>query len=160
MHRFSTADLCDANGAGIEVAAPIFTDFGGSSSFGGAIATVRVRNDNVLVREALDEPGRGRVLVVDGDGSVDCALLGDRLVSIAHANEWAGIIVNGCVRDTASIGTIPLGVKALGAHPRKSEKLGSGVRDHPVSFAGVTFRQGGFVYADPDGIIVSDRALI
>lgn len=160
MQSFSTADLCDTNDPGIDVAAPIFTDFGGRSSFGGEIATVRVRNDNVLVRAALEEPGGRRVLVIDGAGSLDCALLGDRLAAIAYAKGWAGIILNGCVRDTESLQTIPLGVKALGAHPRKSEKHGSGVRGEPVSFAGVEFRQGDFVYADRDGIIVSDRSLL
>ena len=133
---------------------------GGAPAFGGPIATVQVLEDNVLVRQALEEPGRGRVLVIDGGGSLRCALLGDMLATLARDHGWAGIIVNGCVRDAEAIGALAVGVMALATHPRKSAKLGQGVRDVPVTFAGVTFRPGQVVYADRDGIVVAARPLV
>jgi regulator of ribonuclease activity A len=124
------------------------------------IATVQVLEDNVLVRQALEEPGLGRVLVIDGGGSLRCALLGDMLATLARDNGWAGVIVNGCVRDSQAIGALKVGVMALATHPRKSAKLGQGARDVPVTFAGVTFRPGQMVYADRDGIVVAARPLL
>ncbi len=160
MQPFTTADLCDTRADVIDVVAPGFADFGGARAFGGPIATVRVSDDNVLIRAALQEPGVGRILVVDGGASRTCALLGDRLAALGLANGWAGTIVNGCVRDVEALASIPFGVRALGSHPRKSGKQGLGTRDEPVTFAGVTFRSGGFVYADADGIVWSDRQLV
>ena len=133
---------------------------GGAPAFGGPIATVQVLEDNVLVRQALEEPGQGRVLVIDGGGSLRCALLGDMLATLARDNGWAGVIVNGCVRDSQAIAGLAIGVMALATHPRKSEKLGQGARDVPVTFAGVTFGPGEMVYADRDGIVVATRPLL
>jgi len=111
----------------------------------------------VLVREALSEAGRGRVLVVDGAGSVRCALVGDMLARLAHENGWAGLVVNGAIRDSDELPSVPVGLKALAASPRRSKKSGAGERDAPVTFAGVTFEPGQPLYADPDGIVVVDE---
>lgn len=154
MSTKATTDLCDTHGERIAVAEPVFRDFGARLSFDGAVATVKIFEDNTLVREALSEPGRGRVLVVDGGGSTRCALLGDRLAAMAIDNGWSGIVVFGCVRDTAELAQMDLGIKALAAHPRKSEKRGEGQREVPVVFAGVVFAPGAHLYADKDGIIV------
>ena len=151
---FATADICDELGPRALVAEPVFRDFGGRRSFHGPIATVRVLEDNVLVREALGEDGRGRVLVVDGGGSVRCALVGDMLARMASENGWAGIVVNGAIRDSGEISTIPIGLKALATHPRRSEKRGEGRRDIPVAFAGLSFEPGQVLHADPDGIVI------
>ena len=117
MPTFSTTDLCDANGPAVAVLPPIFRDFGRERAFAGPAETIRLADDNVLVREALDEDGRGRVLVVDGGGSLACALLGDQLATLALTHGWAGVIVNGCVRDVETLATIPIGVKAIGQRP-------------------------------------------
>lgn len=152
--KFATADLSDAFPE-VAVAEPGFRDFGGRRSFYGAVSTVLCSEDNSLVRTALSEPGEGRVLVVDGGASLRCALLGDLLATLGSENGWAGIVVNGCVRDSAVLADIALGVKALATCPRKSVKLGRGERDVPVTFAGVTFVPGHHVYADEDGVLVS-----
>jgi regulator of ribonuclease activity A len=154
-----TADLCDAYGEQVQVAAPLFRDYGGVPAFSGPIATVKVHEDNVLVRQALEEPGVGRVLVVDGGGSLRCALVGDNLAALAQQNGWSGIIVYGCIRDARAIAGITLGVKALNTHPRKSVKLGAGQRDVPVTFAGAQFVPGHYVYADEDGVVVANQPL-
>ena len=157
---FKTADLCDDFEQSVGVAEPLFNDYGGTVSFRGKIVTIKVFEDNVLVREALETDGRQQVLVVDGEGSTRCALVGDRLALLAHDNGWAGIVINGCIRDSAEIAEIPVGVKALHTVPRKSSKEGAGERDVPVHFAGITFTPGHYLYADPDGIIVADRDLL
>jgi len=154
---FATADLCDEFGPRARVAEQLFRDFGGEHGFHGPVSTVRVFEDNVLVRETLSEAGRGRVLVVDGAGSVRCALVGDMLARLAHENGWAGLVVNGAIRDSDEISSVPIGVKAFTTSPRRSEKMGNGERDVPVSFAGVTFEPGQLLYADPDGIVVVDE---
>lgn len=151
-----TADLCDLHGDRLRVVDPLLRDFGGVRQFHGSIVTVRVFEDNVLVRALLETPGEDRVLVVDGGGSMRCALMGDRLAQLACDNGWRGVIVNGCIRDAAQVATLPLGVRALGTHPCKSGKAGHGQRDLPVHFAGVSFRPGEWVYADEDGIVVSE----
>ncbi len=151
---WTTADLCDAHPE-VQVAEPVFTDFGGRSVFCGPVATVSVFEDNVLVREALSEPGEGRVLVVDGGGSLSVALVGDRLAALGVDNGWAGVVVNGCVRDVAVTRTLDLGLRARAACPRRSAKTGAGTRGQLVVFAGVTVRAGDWLYADADGIVVS-----
>jgi regulator of ribonuclease activity A len=153
----TTTDLCDDHPGEVHVAAPIFRDFGGVEGFAGPIATVRVFEDNVLVREELEAPGEGRVLVVDGGGSLGCALVGDRLAGLGLANGWAGVLVHGCVRDAARLRVLPIGIKALAVDPRRSGKAGGGERDVPVTFAGVTFRPGWFVTSDADGVVVTER---
>jgi regulator of ribonuclease activity A len=160
MADFATADLYDAFEDEVRVAAPIFRDFGGHTAFAGAIATVKVFEDNVLLRRALEAPGLGRVLVVDGGGSLRSALVGDRVAALARDSGWAGLIVWGCIRDSRAIAAIPVGLKALATNPRRSPKHGAGQVDIPVSFAGVTFHPGEFVYADEDGLLVAPRALV
>lgn len=157
--KFATADLYDEFGDDLQVVEPGFRDFGGSGVFHGQIRTVQCFEDNSLVREVLETGGHRNVLVVDGGNSLRCALLGDQLAALAKKNDWAGVIVNGCVRDSSALAETSIGVKALAVNPRKSVKLGAGERDIPVRFANVTFTPGDFVYADEDGIVVSSRAL-
>ena len=156
---FSTADLCDEHGDMVQVADPIFRDFGGAISFSGPITTVKVFDDNTSVRALLETPGAGRVLVVDNDGSLRCALVGDRLAQLACDNGWAGIVVNGCVRDSVALASLPIGVKALATVPRRSEKNAAGQVDVPVIFAGLSFEPGLVLYADADGVILAARRL-
>ncbi|MGD8429973.1 MAG: ribonuclease E activity regulator RraA [Ectothiorhodospiraceae bacterium] len=154
-----TTDISDEYPDRVRILTPIFLDYGGVAAFGGPAATVKVFEDNSRVREALEEPGHGRVLVVDGGGSLRCALLGDNLAALGQRNGWAGIIVYGCIRDSDDIAGIDIGVKALNTHPRKSVKKGEGERDVPVTFAGVTVNPGEWVFADGDGILVADDKL-
>jgi regulator of ribonuclease activity A len=154
-----TADLSDADPQA-QIADPLFRDFGLLTMFHGPVATLKVFEDNALVRTLLEEPGAGRVLVVDGGGSMRCALVGGNLAQLGVSNGWHGLLVFGCIRDSEEIRAMPIGVKALATHPRRSEKgLHAGHRDRPVSFAGVTFRSGQWLYADPDGIVVSEIPL-
>jgi regulator of ribonuclease activity A len=150
----ATADLCDSHGDAARVCEIRFRDFGEVSSFSGPVATIRCFEDNTRVREVLETAGHGRVLVVDAGGSLGCAMLGDNLARLALDNGWAGVIMHGCVRDAAVLETLPLGVKALATHPRRSEKRGGGEVDIPVTFGGVTFTPGERVFADEDGVIV------
>ena len=156
---FTTADLYDKYGDDLKVALPIFKDYGAKRIFHGPISTVKAYEDNSLVRTALEEPGEGRILIVDGDESLRCAMLGDMLAKLGMENGWSGIIVFGCIRDTDVIATIDIGVKALNTNPRKSLKRGLGDRDIPVSFASITFNVGEYVYADTDGVIVSEKKI-
>lgn len=158
MTDFQTADLCDAH-PHVAVVEPGFRNFGGRSRFRGPIATIKAFEDNSLVRAALSEPGQGRVLVVDGGGSRRCAMLGDRMAALAIENGWAGVVINGCLRDSALLGTMALGIRALDTHPRRSEKRNEGQRDIPVHFGGVTFQPGAYLYADEDGIILAPEEL-
>ena len=148
------ADLCDANEDEIDVCELQMRDYGGRTAFSGPIRTVRCHEDNSLVKATLAEPGEGCVLVVDGGGSLHRALLGDMLGADAVKNGWAGVGVNGAVRDSAVLGTLDLGVKALGTHPMRSVKRGEGMVDVPVAFGGVVFVPGDRLYADEDGIAV------
>lgn len=157
---FQTADLCDAHEGKLRVVTPMFRSYGGRTRFGGQIATLKVFEDNSLVRAALETPGQGRVLVVDGGGSMRCALVGDQLAQLGGKNGWSGVIVYGCIRDSRAIGTMDIGAFALGTHPLKSIKKGVGDADIAVSFGGVTFAPGEFVYADEDGVVVSATPLI
>jgi len=151
----AVTDLCDEFSDTLQIVEPIFTDFGGVLDFAGPISTVKCFEDNSLVRTALEEPGEGRVLVVDGGASDRCALLGDNLAQLAIDNEWAGILVYGCIRDSAEISQMNVAVKALNAHPKKSNKKNQGERDGPVRFAGVSSMPGDWLYADLDGVVVS-----
>jgi regulator of ribonuclease activity A len=157
---FTTADLCDAFPGLVQVAQPLFREYGGLEKFAGPIETLRVHEDNTLVREMLETPGRGRVLVVDGGGSLQCALVGGRLAALAQSNGWAGVIVNGCIRDSVEIRQLRVGIRALNAVPMRSGKSGAGERGGPLSFAGVTFAPGRFIYADTDGMLVAERDLL
>jgi regulator of ribonuclease activity A len=148
-----TADLLD-DFPDAAVCTLAFRQFGGMASFDGEIATVRCYEDNVLVRQRLSEPGAGRVLVVDGGGSLRVALVGDNVAGLARDNGWAGLIVHGCVRDSAALRGLAIGLKALGTHPKPSSKAGGGELDVPVTFGGVTFHPGAHVASDDDGIVV------
>jgi regulator of ribonuclease activity A len=151
---YATTDLSDAYPEA-QVCEPLFQAYGGRTVFSGPIATLKVFEDNTLVRDAVGRPGEGRVLVVDGGGSLRCALLGGNLAVLAADNGWAGIVINGAVRDVDEIDAQPLGVRALGAFPRRSEKgMHSGQVGLPVIFAGVVFREGEWLCADRDGILV------
>lgn len=154
-----TADLYDDYGEQLQVVTPAFANYGARRSFGGQITTLKLFEDNTLVRETLNQPGVGKVLVVDGGGSLRCALLGDQLAQLAVENGWAGIIINGCIRDADMIGSMDIGVKALNTNPAKSVKRGEGQRDIVVNFAGASFTPGDYVYADTDGIVVSEQSL-
>jgi len=155
----NTTDLSDKYPDLVLIPEPIFGDFGGIDVFSGPIATVKTFEDNTLVRSTLETPGNGRVLVVDGGGSMRCALLGDNLARLAIDNGWTGIVVNGCIRDAAQIGEMNIGVKALATHPRKSLKADYGWTEVPVEFAGVRFTPGHYLYADTDGILVAQQEL-
>ena len=154
-----TTDLCDQHSDRLQIAEPLLRDFGGRTAFSGPITTLKVFEDNTLVRAALEEPGQGRVLVVDGGGSQRCALVGDMLAAIGHDNDWAGIIVYGCVRDVVELANIQIGIKAIAAHPLRSVKRGVGERDVPVRFVGIQFQPGQHLYADQDGLVVADQVL-
>ena len=154
----ATTDLCDAHPEA-QVCEPVFQAFGGRPAFSGPITTLKVFEDNTLVREAVNGPGEGRVLVVDGGGSLRCSLLGGNLAVAAAENGWAGVVVHGAVRDGDEIAAQPIGVRALAAFPRKSERgLHSGQAGLPVLFAGVVFREGEWLCADRDGIVVLPQA--
>jgi regulator of ribonuclease activity A len=152
----ATADVVDEYGDSAQACELQLHQFGGVSAFAGTIATVRCFEDNALVKQRVNEPGEGRVLVVDASGSLRRALVGDMVAGAALENGWAGIVLWGCVRDVAALRELPLGIKALGSHPRASSKSGAGEVDVPVTFGGVTFRPGATLYADDDGIAVVD----
>ena len=154
-----TADICDALEHDARVVQSPFKNYGGKQVFEGVISTVECFEDNSLVRTAVSEPGENRVLVIDGMASMRCALLGDMLAEKAMNNGWQGVIVNGCIRDSEAISEMQLGVKALSTNPRKSIKLGAGQRDVPLEFGGEVFRPGEYIYADLDGVVITDKPL-
>jgi len=149
----STSDLLDEHGPDAGVCLIQFRSFG-ARSFSGPVATVLCFEDNVLVRQRATEPGEGRVLVVDGGGSMEYALLGDNIASLAQDAGWAGIVLNACVRDTVALDQLGLGVKALGSNPRPSGKEGAGEVDVDVGFGDITFTPGAILTSDDDGIVV------
>lgn len=161
---FKTPDLCDEFeselGKTLRVVAPMFQRYGSRSSFFGEIVTLKIFEDNSLVREAFGENGKGKVLVIDGGGSLRCALVGDQLAILAARNGWEGVVVYGCIRDSADINGIDIGVRALNTHPQKSIKKGVGDRNIAVTFGGVTFNPGEWLYADEDGVLVSAKPLV
>ncbi|MDR2244757.1 MAG: ribonuclease E activity regulator RraA [Burkholderiales bacterium] len=158
-----TTDLCDqfenVPDVSLQVVAPMFKCFGKKRAFSGKIVTLKIFEDNSLVREALNENGDGQVLVVDGGGSMRCALLGDQLGILAEKNGWQGVVVYGCIRDSADIDQLDIGVRALDTHPKKSVKKGIGEKNSVVNFGGVTFTPGHWLCADADGVIVASWAL-
>ncbi|NVN56574.1 RraA family protein [bacterium Scap17] len=158
-HPISTPDLCDEF-PDVQVLEPLFINYGGVESFGGEVVTIKCFEDNSLVKEAVAEPGAGRVLVVDAGGSMRCAMLGDMLAEQAAKSGWAGVIMYGCIRDVDEIHATNLGVQALGCYPRPSIKRGEGQRDIPITFAGVTIAPGDYLYADNNGVITAKEALI
>jgi len=152
---FVLPDLFDANEGVIVAADPVFSSYGGEAAFCGPIRTIKCFEDNSLVAERVREPGDGAVLVVDGGGSMRCALLGDNLAAAAIENGWAGVVINGCLRDVDEIGAMALGVQALGVHPQRSVKQGGGERECVVRFAGLSFAPDAWLYADRNGIGVA-----
>ncbi|MEU6788440.1 ribonuclease E activity regulator RraA [Nonomuraea angiospora] len=150
-----TADLYDERGDQLDSCDLQLRQYGGRRAFSGAVVTVRCHEDNVLLKSVLSERGAGRVLVVDGGGSLHAALMGDVIAGMAVASGWAGVVINGAVRDVAALRELDLGVKALGSNPRKSAKVGGGERDVPVTFGGATFRPGAELFSDDDGILVT-----
>ncbi len=160
---FKTPDLCDQFetelGKTLRVVAPMFQRYGARTSFSGQIVTLKIFEDNSLVREAFAENGTGKVLVIDGGGSLRCALVGDQLAILAHKNGWEGVVVYGCIRDSADINGIDIGVRALNTHPQKSIKKGVGDKDITVTFGGTSFNPGEYLYADEDGILISTKTL-
>ncbi len=160
---FATCDLCDAHktdstGA-FRVLPPVFRDFGAVRTFCGPVTTVKCFEDNSLVKAAVDSPGEGRVLVVDGGGSMRRALLGGNLGAAAARNGWAGVVIDGCVRDVAELATHGVGIRALAPMPLPTEKRNEGQRDVTVQIQGVWVRPGDWLYADADGMVVADRRL-
>lgn len=150
----ATADLYDEHGERLQSCDVQLRQYGAVRSFAGAITTVRCREDNALLKSVLGEPGHGRVLVVDGGGSLHAALVGDIIAELARSNGWSGIVVHGAVRDAAVLAGLPIGIKALGSNPRKSAKHGVGQRDVVVEFGGARFAPGAMLYSDEDGIVV------
>lgn len=155
----ATADLYDQHGETLQIAAPLFRDYGGDVEFEGAVVTLKVFEDNSLVRSTLEEAGDGRVLVVDGGGSLRCALVGDMLAELGRKNGWAGIVVYGCVRDAETMANMSIGIKALATNPRKSVKKGEGARDVTLRFAELVVEPGQYLYADRDGIVIAKHKL-
>lgn len=161
---FATTDLCDdhpelLDSGALAVLPPVFQQYGLHTCFSGPAATLQVFEDNALVRTALEQVGNGRVLVIDGGGSMRRALVGGQLGLLAQNNGWAGIVVYGCIRDTVEINACETGVRALGAHPQKSAKKGAGDVDGKVAIAGVAVQPGDWIYADADGVLVSRSEL-
>lgn len=163
--NFATTDICDAHEELItkgllRICAPVFKSFGSVNKFQGLAVTLKVFEDNTWVRNLLEEPGQGRVLVIDGGGSLRCALVGGNLAVLAEKNSWAGILVNGCIRDTRELESPKVGIRALAVHPQKSNKRNVGERDLIIDFAGTVVKPGDMIYVDDDGILVSDKPLI
>ena len=150
-----TADLVDDIGDGVRSCDTQFRQFGGRTEFAGPITTVRCFQDNALLKSVLSEPGDGRVLVVDGSGSLHTALVGDIIAELGRSNGWSGLILHGAVRDASTLRTLDIGIKALGTNPRKSAKTGTGERDVVVTLGGVDFVPGDLAFSDDDGIVVT-----
>lgn len=157
---FSTPDLCDAHEKNVTVLEPIFVSYGGREAFGGQIVTVKCFEDNSAVKAQLATEGKGRVLVVDGGGSLRRALMGDLIAASAVSNGWSGVVIYGAIRDVDAIAAMDLGVHALGCIPLKTERRGVGDVGVPLKFAGAALHDGDYLYADNNGIIVSAKALL
>ena len=161
---FATCDICDAHedqlaSGALAVLPPLFKPFGRNLRFSGPAYTLKIFEDNTLVRTALEQPGNGQVLVIDGGASLRCALVGGNLGVLGVKNGWAGIVVNGCIRDSAEINACAIGVRALATHPQKSNKKGAGEVQLRVMIAGVAIGPGNWIYADEDGILVAQGKL-
>lgn len=160
--RFRTAELCDRFAAHhhLQIAEPIFKSYGQTAAFSGPITTLKVFEDDVLLRETLAQPAPGRILVIDGGGSHRCALVGAEAAREADAHGWAGLIVYGCVRDSVALDALPLGIRALHTHPAPSHRRGGGEKDTLITFAGVNFKSGFYLYTDEDGLLVAETELV
>ncbi len=164
MTKISTPDLCDQfeNNEGVElrVLDALFRNFGARHQFSGEVVTIKCFEDNSVVKKLVDKPGQGRVIVMDGGGSLRRAILGDMLAANAAKNGWSGLLINGCIRDCDEIAGIDLGVKALNTHPMKTEKRDLGDLNVPVSFAGHTISPGDYLYSDNNGVLISNKPLL
>ena len=162
MTDFATCDLCDAHKAdpGLRVLPPVFHDYGGRRSFSGPVRTVRCFEDNTSVKALVESKGEGRVLVVDGGGSLRRALVGGNLGTAAAKNGWAGVVVDGCVRDAAELAVADVGIRALGLMPLPTVRRHEGEVGVAVQIQGVWVREGDWLYADADGMVVADKALV
>lgn len=159
--NFQTADLHDEHEEFVSVCLPLFQSYGLKTKFYGEIVTIKCHEDNTLVGKTLrNENGKGKVLVVDGGGSLRCALLGDQIASAAIKNEWEGVVIYGCIRDSVDINKMEVGVKAMNTNPTRSVKRNAGVMNEPVHFGAVNFKPGAYLYSDEDGILVSNKALL
>ncbi|KAF3623316.1 putative 4-hydroxy-4-methyl-2-oxoglutarate aldolase [Capsicum annuum] len=164
MTSLATSDVCDANAkllsnGDLRMLPPIFNIYGQRRAFSGPIVTVKVFEDNVLVKEVLKTGGEGRVLVVDGGGSMGCAILGGKLAQLGHDMGWVGVVVNGCIRDVDEISRCDIGIRALASVPRRPSKNGYGEKHIPVYIRGTLIRDGEWLYADSDGILISKTQL-
>jgi len=157
---FKTTDLYDEHLEQLQVAAPIFRDFGGRTKFHGQIVTLKALEDNTYLKATFETDGHGKVLVVDSAGSMRAAMMGDVMAALGATNGWEGVIINGCIRDSADVARVDIGVKALGTTPRKTVKRDQGVRDIPLRFAEVIFNPGEWLYADEDGIVIARESLL
>lgn len=160
----ATTDVCDASedrllSGSLRVLPPVFQNYGGAEVMSGPIVTMKVFEDNAMVREMLETPGQGRILVVDGGGSDRCALVGGNLAQLAERNGWAGVLVHGCVRDVAEMIDCQVGIWAIATHPRRCLRTGQGHRDVVLDMAGVMVRPGEWCLADADGVLISDRPI-
>ena len=157
---FTAADLWDEHHEHLSCVDPIFRSFGNKKAFSGKITTLKLFEDNSLVRKQLESDGKGKVLVIDGGASLRCALVGDQLAALAIQNNWKGIVVNGCIRDSHLINSMDIGIRALNTSPVKSVKRNIGEIDISVKFGGVTFVSNDYIYVDLDGILISKRNLV
>ena len=157
---FKTTDLYDEYLEAVQVAAPIFRDYGGRQRFCGQIVTLKALEDNSYLKASFESDGRGKVLVVDAAGSMRCAMMGDVMAALGASNGWEGVVVNGCIRDSADVAKVNIGVKALATIPRKTIKRNQGVMDIPLHFAEVVFNPGDYLYADEDGIVIAKHAIV
>ncbi len=157
---FKTADLCDEHEGRVQVVLPGLNNYGGKTRFHGPMVTIRSLNDNSRVREQLTEAGEGRVLVIDNQASMSCAMLGDMMATRLIENGWSGVVINGCLRDSADVGAMEIGIKALATNPLRSVKEDHGETNVEVEFLGAIFRPGEYLYSDEDGILLSPTALL
>lgn len=161
--RFATCDLCDDHrqdtSGDFRVLPPVFKDFGSPLAFSGPVVTLQCFEDNALVRSTLESSGQGQVLVIDGGASLRRALLGGKLGALAAGNGWAGVVINGCVRDVSELAALPVGIRALAAMPMPPDKRGEGRRGVPLLIQGVWVRDGDWLYADADGMVVMPAPL-
>lgn len=157
---FKTTDLYDECLESLQVATSIFRDLGGRSRFFGEIVTLKALEDNTFLKAAFETDGRGKVLVVDSAASMRCAMMGDVMAELGASNGWEGVVINGCIRDSVDVAKVNIGVKALGTTPRKTVKRDQGICDIPLHFADVTFNPGDHLYADEDGMVISQTPLL
>jgi regulator of ribonuclease activity A len=156
---YLTADLVDAHSDTVRSCEVQFRQYGGRTRFHGPVRTVKTLDDNALIKQTLSTAGEGAVLVIDAGASLRSAMVGDLIAALGQKNGWAGLVIWGAVRDTVALGALDMGIKALGSNPWRSTKKGTGQVDVPVTFGGVEFRPGDWLYSDEDGILVSDRKL-